>query len=380
MLFIYGLLAGVIFSIFSGMIIFHLFGKPEHGPDANSIRKIFLSVPFLSLLIFALVCLVIAVTTELLFITEDSDSFKSFLTSPKTWLAFSKELFFAAFIALLIIVVVEVASNDEQAELMEKFKESQEKLVQESIDKAQESVFEGVYKNAVDPAVFEEVVDSIFTADFVREEHHRSIVLESIDDREDIVLMKVKQTYTVKNVTKSAKPSNQRFYLPKTQNEYLGLNQFTRLSIVSEKGDGNKIPISYPFELSESAATRETGETNDPCMVNIPEIETSNSGAETVYTFPTVEVQEDGVIRVELDLQLVKDVSDNEILTFLSPTLRGSFSVHSYIPDLDVKAISLHRGTLTETTDGGDDFKRWTFDKPMLPYQGYVVMWSRALK
>lgn len=85
------------------------------------------------------------------------------------------------------------------------------------------------------------------------------------------------------------------------------------------------------------------------------------------------------MIRVELELQLIKDVSDNEILTFLSPTLRGSFSVHSYVPDLDIKAISLHRGALTETPDGGNDFKRWTFSRPMLPYQGYVVMWSKAL-
>lgn len=129
MLFLFGLLVGAIVSIFFGMIIFHLYGKPTHGPETNSIKKVFLSVPFLSLLIFALVCLAVAVTVELLFLAGSSESFGSFLTAPKTWLAFSKELFFAAFIALIIIVVVEVASSDEQMELMTQFKESQERLV-----------------------------------------------------------------------------------------------------------------------------------------------------------------------------------------------------------------------------------------------------------
>lgn len=375
MSFLFGLLAGTIFSIFLGMILFHLYGKPNHNSETNSLKKIFLSVPFLSLLIFALVCLSVAITVELIFLTEPAKDFASFLASPKTWLAFSKELFFAAFIALIIIVVVEVASTDEQTELMEQFKESQEKLVRESIDKAQESVFEGVYKNAVDPAIFEEVVDSIFTADFIREEHHRSIVLEPIPDREDIILMKVKQTYTVKNVTKNTKNSNQRFYLPNTRNADGALNEFTHLSITSEKGDVNEIPDIYPY-----LKTGEIEEQDEqPCDTEFPNVEPSSSGAETVYTFPTVKVQGGGVIRVELELQLVKDVSDNEILTFLSPTLKGSFSVHSYVDGLDIKAISLHRGTLTETPDGGDDFKRWTFNRPMLPYQGYVVMWSKPL-
>ena len=379
MFFLFGLLVGTILSIVFGMVVFHLYGKPSHGPETNSIKKVFLSVPFLSLLIFALVCLAVAVTVELLFLTGSQETFGSFLTSPKTWLAFSKELFFAAFIALVIIIVVEVASNDEQVELMAQFKESQEKLVQESIDKAQESVFEGVYKNAVDPAIFEEVVDSIFTADFIREEHHRSIVLEPIANRDDILLMKVKQTYTVKNVTKNLKPSNQRFYLPNTHHADGLLNQFTRLDISSEHGEKNVIPDTYPYVKEETPETDQHAETTPTCDPEIPTVELSSSGAETIYTFPMVNVQGGGVIRVELELQLIKDVSDNEILTFLSPTLRGSFSVHSYVPDLDIKAISLHRGALTETPDGGDDFKRWTFSRPMLPYQGYVVMWSKAL-
>ncbi len=372
MLFLFGLLAGTILSIFIGMILFHLYGKPSHADKVNSLKKIFLSVPFLSLLIFALVCLAVAVTVELLFLVDPTKDVVSFLASPKTWLAFSKELFFASFIALLIIVVVEVASNDEQAELMEQFKESQEKLVKESIDKAQESVFEGVYKNAVDPAIFEEVVDSVFTADFIREEHHRSMVLEPIDGKPDLLLMKVKQTYTVKNVTKSTKKSNQRFYLPNTRNADGSLNQFSRIAITSEKGDHNKIPDVYPYSKEDAH-----GQTDAAAAV--PASELSDSGAETIYTFPSVDVQAGGVIRIEIDLQLVKDISDNEILTFLSPTLQGSFSVHSYVPNLDVKAISLHRGTLSETPDGGADFKRWTFNRPMLPYQGYVVMWSKAL-
>ncbi len=375
MSFLFGLLAGTILSIVLGMVLFHLYGKPDHGPEVNSLKKIFLSVPFLSLLIFALVCLSVAVTVELIFLTDPAKGFSSFLASPQTWLAFSKELFFAAFIALIIIIVVEVSSNDEQAELMEQFKESQEKLVQESIDKAQESVFEGVYKNAVDPAIFEEVVDSIFTADFIREEHHRSIVLEPIEGRTDVILMKVKQTYTVKNVTKNVKVSNQRFYLPNTRNADGELNQFSHLSITSEKGENNYIPEVYPYQRDSET---DSGD-NTPCESDVPSVEESSSGAETIYTFPTVKVQGGGVIRVELELQLVKDISDNEILTFLSPTLKGSFSVHSYIPNLDIKAISLHRGALTETPDGGDDFKRWTFNRPMLPYQGYVVMWSKAL-
>ncbi|WP_299620045.1 hypothetical protein [uncultured Tateyamaria sp.] len=378
MLFLFGLLAGTVLSIFFGMIVFHVYGKPTHGAETNSIKKVVLSVPFLSLLVFALVCLAVAVTVDLLFLAGSSETIGSFLTSPKTWLAVTKELFFAAFIALIIIVVVEVASNDEQVELMAEFKESVEKLTQDSIDKAQESVFEGVYKNAVDPAVFEEVVDSIFTADFIREEHHRSIVLEPVADRDDIVLMKVKQTYTVKNVTKNIKSSNQRFYLPNTRNADGDLNQFTQLAITSEKGEKNEIPDTYPYVRQAEPEEDNSPETAPACDPAVPSVEPSSSGAETIYTFPTVKVQGGGVVRVELELQLVKDMSDNEILTFLSPTLKGSFSVHSYVSDLDIKAISLHRGALTETPDGGEDFKRWTFNRPMLPYQGYVVMWSKV--
>ncbi len=409
--FLFGLLAGSILSIFIGMIIFHIYGKPKHGPEANSIKKVVFSFPFMSLLVFALVCLAIALAVDSLFISGSSKTVGSFLASPKTWLAFTKELFFAAFIALIIIVVVEVASNDEQVELMEKFKGSLEKLTQDSVDKAQESVFEGVYKSAVDPAIFEEVVDSIFKSKFVREEHHRSIVLEPIDSREDILLMKVKQTYTVKNVTKNQELSNQRFYLPNSRNADGKLNQFTRLTITSEEGENNKIPEFYPYPKQATSETKRVPaaeENHDPSSAtvepsssgtdcapttekaeNVPAtdancdpssftVEPSSSGAETIYTFPAVTLQGGGVIRVELELQLVKDVSDNEILTFLSPTLKGSFSVHSYVEDLEIKAISLHRGALTETPDGGADFKRWTFNRPMLPYQGYVVMWSKV--
>lgn len=365
MSFALGFLAASVMSIVVGAILFHVYGKPKVHNEANSLKKIFLSVPFLSLLIFALVCLAIAVVLELIFIQATYADYQSFLSAPKTWVAFSKEMFFAAFIALIIIIVVEVASSDEQAELMEGFKKDQAELLQDSIGRAQKSVFEGVYKNSLHPAIFEEVVDSIFQASFVRPEHHRSMVLEEIKESPTRILMKVRQTYVVENVSGGPRRSNQRFHLPNTRNFEGHLNRFVSISVVSLVGD-NKIPDIYPYR-------NEAGEeVPDEIDVSI-----SESGAECVYTFPAVDVVEGGKIKIDLELHLVKDISDNEILTFLSPTLKGSFSVHSYVDGLEVQAISLHRGALSETPDGGPEFKRWTFDRPMLPYQGYVVMWTR---
>lgn len=362
----FGILIGSILWIVLGMVLYLSLGRSDGAENRSAIGKIFLSVPFLSLLIFALVCLTVAIVVELVFLQSEFDSFQSFLSSPKTWVAFSKELFFAAFIAMVIIIVVEAASNEEQSELMEKFKSEQEELVQSSIKKAQQSVFEGVYENALDPQIFTEVVDTIFKASFVRDEHHRSMVLEAIPSNSKQLLMKVRQTYVVTNVSDGPRNNNQTFYLPNTYNSNGPLNRFTKLSIATLIGD-NEVPSEYPFEYEDGK--------------DLPDgitVEPSKSGAETVWTFPAIKLVEGGKIRVELELQLVKDISDNEILTFLSPTLKGSFSVHSYVDGLEVKAISLHRGALSETPDGGDDFKRWTFDRPMLPYQGYVVMWSKV--
>lgn len=384
MTFIHGMIVGIILMALIGIILMNnetqrIKAKADgtnHKPFSPFV-KLIKSGPFLWLLIVTLVFLALAVVNEVVFHKNYADDFKSFLTSPKTWLAFSKELFFAGFIALVIIVVVEVGSSEEQDERIEKFiveqnaftenfRKEQEGHVEKSMEQAKSSVFESIFKNTVDDAVYKEVVDTIFTARFVRESHYRSVVLEPLEGRDDKILMKVRQSYLVKNVTNGPKDSNQKFFIPKMSNDLSHLNRITKMDVTSIEKE-NKIPKVFPYEYEDGAEHDDI------------KISTTKSGAEVEYVFPPVHVQQEGKFRVDLEMQMVKDISDNDILTFLSPTLRGNVSVHSLVEDLEVKAISLHRGTLEETPDGDDSFKRWIFNRPMLPFQGYVIMWTKKL-
>lgn len=377
MQFTYGFLIGCVFSIFVGMILFNWYQQRLHngagGPD-TPYRNILLTPPFLGLTIFTGACLLVAVITEVTFFDSAKDladgsvnKLISFLENKKTWLSFAKELFFAGFIAMIIIVVVEVSSSQEQKELVEDFMAQQRKLLEDSQefvrqvqDDTKKRVFEDIYKSAIHPQIFDEVRETIFEAHFVREAHYRSMVLEPIPDRPDKVLLKVSQEYVVCNVTQSPKTSNQQFFIPNPSGQYPDHNRIEQMTVTSLVGEND-----IPAELTESYS-------GDPA--GVPTVEERE--AEVCYRYPAIKLDANGKVRIRLVMQLLKDRSDNEILTVLSPTLKGNFSVQCNVDGLEVKAITLHRGALVETQDGADNFKRWLFNRPMLPYQGYVVMWS----
>lgn len=324
------------------------------GGHANSRSSRFAfirSLPFLVAVIATLGFLSLTLVLEQL---AASDEATADLFSMKTAISASKEAFFAAFIALFIIVTIEVVSRREQIA-----------MVEEATEEIQESVYKAIFKRQLDERVLEAVESTIFRAPVIREYSERAIKIESVPDSPDHVLLKIRQKYSVRNIIGSSQPIQSPIYIPKPSNSIKANSRIVSFTPTAIEGVCT-IPTEYPFLDNADGKAK---------IASLKKA--SADGNEEVYLFPAISLEPNALLQVELEMHLVKDISDNEIMTFLSPTLGGAVSVSTDIEGLRLNAVSLHRGSLKESVGNSEKSKTWTFNDPILPYQGYVVYWDR---
>lgn len=315
------------------------------------------------------------------YVFEDPKSGKIFV-DPKTYVAASKEFFFAFFISTVIIITIERVSRQEQAEQVEEataaFAEKLEAGLEEFRSTTSEkmdlklgelegyaksishNVFNALYKTQLAPEFSHEVEESVFRAEFVRTRHERYMVLEPINGLPEKLLLRSKQTFTIMNITRDDRPFVPIVYLPTLEGVEDGHSRVDSVS-VGLSVEGQDTTSLYEISAEELADKQDSYR--------------HRQEAEYRYTFPAATIRALSSAKVVVELRLLKDRSDNEIWTSLLPTLRGSVSVESRISDLHVEAISLHRGSMVAAQQGPDNLRQWSYEKPILPYQGYVVSW-----
>jgi len=266
--------------------------------DVVGSTNFFKSLPFYVAMITMITSLAAALVLEGYFDIQDG----SFLFSEKTYIAVAKEFFFASLIALFIIMTVEVTSKQEQTDFLKR-----------SSKVARRDVIEAVYETRLGRKIFQEVEESIFRSVFVREHHVRSMVLTSIGDGKDHVMLKAKQKYQLRNVSDRRQSSRQNIHVPVTTNPHSASSGVKSISAVLLEGE---------FELAPEYD--ELGGGN----VSLEKVEgyakKSDDGAEKIYEFPSIIVGAGSLIEVEIEFEIAKERSDNELLTFLSPTLYAS--------------------------------------------------------
>lgn len=299
----------------------------------------------------ALLFLVVSVLIEHLVINEET--YTSFLTDPKTWVMVSKEFFFASVIALFFMTTIELYSRSEQ-----------EEFFKEATSEAQKSVFQAVYQSKADQKVFEEVEESIFKQSFVRTSHSRDIHLRRLSNSDEYILLTSTQEFRIKNITKFAQEYEPVVYLPRSLEKFDDYVKVNRVTIYKVK-DGTRSDLLFESTSQDEAIQK-------AIKPNLA------SPSEICYHFECHSVDPDDEIEVQYELTLVKEKYDNEIWTTLIPTLKAEVTVQSEVEGLNLQAIAHHRGTMMPSSQGNSKFRKWTVERPLLPYQGYVVTWSEA--
>lgn len=347
------------------------------GTSSQRARKLLKPV-YISMILALVFLVVVLILEKYIFITEDGGIF----VDPKTWLAVAKEFFFAFAISTVVIFTIERVSKQEQSEQIEEATKAfsatlekgvdqlravtaaklDEKLadVRDLADQISINVFNALYKAQLDPAVSHEVEESVFRTEFVRPRHERYIELLEIKDHPEKLLLKSRQTFVIRNVTRDERPFVPMVYLPKLSGAAAHLSTVGRV-VATSMFDGQQRKEQYNIVIGQSPHEQD--------------LRRRLQGSEYVYTFPAVQVRALGELEIVMELCLLKDRSDNEIWTSLLPTLAGEVGVVSHVPGLVIEAISLHRGSMVAVEQGPDNYRRWRYDKPILPYQGYVVSW-----
>lgn len=347
-MFLFGLFVGIAFAV----LVYELLGRHT---ETRHDQWIFLERPFLSALVLGLLSLFAAIMIDAFLVDGYAPGFvASVFGEWKTYVSVFKEFFFAFVIAMFVIVTIERSSRAEQNNFLVRANEA-----------AQKNVFDAVYKRRIDPSVFAEVEQSVFESDFVRLRHDRTIHISAIDGHDDSILLTSNQDFRLKNISGADREYKFRAYLPKPHASFEGRNKVTEITISR---------ISNGARLDPDVAI--SGAAVDACLKEDP-----LSPDEIFYLSDTVIVASGEEINVEVSLELVKERFDNEIWTTLLPTLYAEVTVVSRVQGLRLSAISLNRQSLVEAKTGagnGDhETKKWKIEKPMLPYQGYVVSWSR---
>lgn len=349
-------------------------GSSKGGRTKRWFKPVSVSA-FCSLFFFALTL----VLEGYVFFDPESDGI---FAQTKTYATASKELFFAFFISMIIIFTIERVSRQEQAEQieeattafaekletgLEKFRsttsEKMDRKLEELESYAQrisDNVFNALYKSQLAPEFSHEVEESVFRAEFVRLRHERYMVLEPIADLPEKLLLRSTQTFTVKNITRDDRPYVPNVYLPSLE----GVDDFhSRVDRVYAARTLNDRDVETLFDIPIGTGA----DAQDAYRQRVE--------AEYKYTFQAITVPALSTVKMMMELCLLKDRSDNEIWTSLMPTLRGSVSVESRVSDLHVEAISLHRGSMVAALQAPKNLRQWSYEKPIMPYQGYVVSW-----
>ena len=348
-MFIFGALSGVLIPIFIWVIFSNRESQVSESDEGH--ERFYTSRPFIAAILFSVVFLALSFAIESLFLRDPE--YVSFFVDPKTYVAVFKEFFFASVIAVFIIATIEIFSRSEQ-----------DRFLKRATENAQKNVFQAVYQNSIDKEIFSEAEISIFQTDFVRTRHSREILLQSLAGYDDYILLTSTQEFRVRNVTKGPKNYAPVVYLPKPLSKFSKHVKISRVALYFVK-DGQRSELYY--EVLE-------GEEMDKALQTIQDC----SPHELCFRFREKPVDPLEEVEVQISLTLVKEKFDNEIWTTLIPTLKAEVIVQSDIDDLSLSAIALHRGTKVANVQNNHKYRRWSVERPMLPFQGYVVSWSEA--
>lgn len=348
-MFVFGLLIGLVFTI-GAFALRGRFAPEKLETDSEEAGGKLITPPLLMSAVFSFAFLAIALIIDAAFVQPKTESWVVFLADPKTYLAVAKELFFASFIALFIVMTIETTSRREQ-----------NLAVNDALNKMKRSVFQAVFARRIGEEIAAEIEQSVYDCTFVRKQHTRTIFLKELADQsDDHILMESTQTFRVQNIGSRPEEYFPTAILPNPTPEHQGKNlvKSVRISSVGASGDVGE------------------GQNITAAKIKLALQQDQDNPDETQYIFDAVSLKPDEELEVEVTLELVKERYDNEIWTTLIPTLEADVIVSSEIPGLYIGAISLHRGNLSRVHNG-NGFKRWSVEKAMLPFQGYVVFWRK---
>jgi hypothetical protein len=285
------------------------------------------------------------------------------IVSIKTLSELLREVAFAFLIAFAIIATVELESREDREKRAEvnqnKFLSEVRSEVNTKLKQIQENVFYAMFERKIPRAIVDEINLLVFSANFVRLDHHQTLTLRNINATDldknlppcELVKLEIVCDYTVKNMTQIEKPFEIRLSTENPPDEILRKHGKVEILSLSLTLDGK--PINAP------AVIEETHHTHQHSTVNVWKVDN---------------VPPDAQLKIMTKQVVIKYPNDYEVWRSAYPTCQLKFTVEYPEQVRSFAAETLHRLPL-RATPINDRMVDYEVPGPLLPHQGVLVRW-----
>ena len=270
-----------------------------------------------------------------------------------TWAAFSRELGFAFFIAMIIIIFVEKRSRDEQQE-----------ITRNNIDSVSDNVLKAVLGINMPRGIVRQVIGTILSTPIIRHDVRLTFTLENLPEEFGVmcdrcVLLRVENTYELENVTGNTVDWAIRLVHPMAPFPEPDIQALAKVENVSFEDS----PL--PLDEVEKGLTSNAGH-----VKRYEWLRSLNPGTRS---------------RVSTSYTLIKEVSDNELWTSLLSSTSLEVTVDVRVADCLWDLGSRHAGiikALGPSQQGPYTERKITFrcEQAVLPHQGVIFWWRPVRK
>jgi hypothetical protein len=336
---------------------------PTETQHRRFVRRIFalLTKRTFVLLSIALLVLIAALISEHLAAQPNAPG----IISINTLSELLREAAFAFLIAFAVIATVELESREEREQKAERdqrhfLKELENErtkfnqTVDATLKQIQSDVFRATFQRRIPKRIVDEVNELVFTADFVRTDHHQTLTLRNITAADldthlgscDLVKLEVQGDYTVENVSGVAKAFDIRLVSEKPPDKVL--QEYVTAELLSLWLDGHNINIGHEkVDQDEHTLTK---------------------------TWKVEGIPPDSTLRVLTKQVMIKYPNDYAAWRSGYPTCGLKYTVEFPEQVRVCDAEALHRTPLVRQRLSERKFD-YLVSGPVLPHQGVLVWW-----
>lgn len=278
------------------------------------------------------------------------------------WSALLREAAFAFFIAVVIAVVFEAISREEQVAFFEKNMELMTKQHESYRREIAENVLSALLKSRVPSAISDIALDILIAQRVIRTELYIKYTLSEINHveyqsfGEKYILVTIRLHYDLVNISQEDAEVDIQIHRPTPSDPRL--LDLVRIDELSVEGK------SYSREDIDKGNER-----------------IANSETEMRSKWPVI-VPATGAKRlsVQTTMTIIKERSDSDVWTTLYPTVSGHYEVVVEIPTLEWHPDALHSGKLTPIDRSQPGVRvggtcNYRLENGLLPFQGVLLWW-----
>jgi hypothetical protein len=277
-----------------------------------------------------------------------------------------REVAFACLIAFAIIATVELESReerdqraeDERIKFMAEVKTERNRFldaINDRITDIRKDIFFATFERHIPRQIVDEIDLLVFSADFIRIDHHQTLRLRNINAVDldeglkpcELIELAIDGEYTVQNVSAASKPFEIKLFSEIPPDKVL--HKYVKVELLSVSLDGKE---KHPEKVKD--------------------VERDAHTVGKIWTIEDIPAQ--SKLKVFTKTILIKYPNDYEVWRSAYPTSQLKFTVEFPEKAQAFNALALHRLPLIPK---GWDARRFDYEVsgPLLPHQGVVVWW-----